>query len=213
MRALFLCSGTGSVVEPFRRNGCEVVDVDWDSRFGAEVVVDIMTWDYKAAFPQGHWDVIWASPDCTQYSIARTTAKTPRNFAQADALVQKCLEIIDYFQPSVWFIENPDSGLLKTRAVVAGLPYVRVDYCMYSGCPYRKRTRIWTNAQWTPRLCDRLHLIDGKHAMTAQRGPCKGHGSGDKCSLDQLHRIPGELCNEIYNVVVCHCVQQFEYNI
>ena len=212
-RALFLCSGTGSVGEPFRRNGCEVVDVDWDSRFGAEVVVDIMTWDYKAAFPQGHWDVIWASPDCTQYSIARTTAKTPRNFAQADALVQKCLEIIDYFQPSVWFIENPDSGLLKTRAVVAGLPYVRVDYCMYSGCPYRKRTRIWTNAQWTPRLCNRSHLIDGKHAMTAQRGPCKGHGSGDKCSLDQLHRIPAELCNEIYNVAVCHCVQQLEYNI
>ena len=187
--------------------------MDWDGRYGAEVVTDIMTWDYKAAFPQGHWDVIWASPDCTQYSIARTTAKTPRNFAQADALVQKCLEFIDYFQPSVWFIENPDSGLLKTRAVVAGLPYVRVDYCMYSGCPYRKRTRIWTNAQWTPRLCDRSHLMDGRHAMTAQRGPCKGHGSGDKCSLDQLHRIPAELCNEIYNVVVCHCVQQLEYNI
>ena len=201
-RALFLCSGTGSVGEPFRQHGWEVVDVDWDGRYGAEVVTDIMTWDYKAAFPQGHWDVIWASPDCTQYSIARTTAKTPRNFAQADALVQKCLEIIDYFQPSVWFIENPDSGLLKTRAVVAGLPYVRVDYCMYSGCPYRKRTRIWTNAQWTPRLCDRSHLIDGRHQMTAQRGPCKGHGAGDKCSLDQLHRIPAELCNEIYNVAL-----------
>ena len=201
MRALFLCSGTGSVGEPFRRNGWEVVDVDWDGRYGAEVVTDIMTWDYKAAFPTG-FDMIWCSPDCTQYSIARTTAKTPRNFAQADALVQKCLEIIGYFQPSVWFIENPDSGLLKTRAVVAGLPYVRVDYCMYSGCPYRKRTRIWTNAQWTPRLCDRSHLMDGRHAMTAQRGPCKGHGSGDKCSLDQLHRIPAELCEEIYNVAL-----------
>ena len=201
MRALFLCSGTGSVGEPFRRNGCEVVDVDWDSRFGAEVVVDIMTWDYKAAFPQGHWDVIWASPDCTQYSIARTTAKTPRNFAQADALVQKCLEIIDYFQPSVWFIENPDSGYLKSRIFMQDLPYCRVDYCMY-GAPYRKRTRIWTNGEWTPKLCDRSHLIDGKHAMTAQRGPCKGHGSGDKCSLDQLHRLPAALCEEIYNVAL-----------
>ena len=36
-------------------------------------------------------------------------------------MVQKCREIIDYFQPNVWFIENPDSGLLKTRDVVAGL--------------------------------------------------------------------------------------------
>ena len=177
--------------------------MDWDGRYGAEVVTDIMTWDYKAAFPQGHWDVIWASPDCTQYSRARTTAKTPRNFAKADALVQKSRDIIDYFQPSVWFIENPDSGLLKTRDVVAGLPYVRVDYCMY-GASYRRRTRIWTNGEWTPKLCDRSHLVNGRHKMTAQRGPsrncCSGHG--DRCTLDQLHRLPAELCREIYNVAL-----------
>ena len=200
-RALFLCSGTGSVGEPFRRNGWEVVDVDWNGKYGAEVQCDILKWDYKAAFPQGHRDAIWCSPDCTQYSRARTTARKPRDLEGADKLVAKCREIIDYFQPSVWFIENPGTGLLKTRTVVAGLPYVRVDYCMY-GAPYRKRTRIWTNAQWTPRLCDRSHLIDGRHQMTAQRGPCKGHGAGDKCSLDQLHRIPAELCNEIYNVAL-----------
>ena len=197
-RALFLCSGTGSVGEPFRRNGWEVVDVDWDSRYGAEVVADIMTWDYKAAFPQGHWDVIWASPDCTQYSRARTTARKPRDLEGADKLVAKCREIVDYFQPNVYFIENPDSGLLKTRTVVAGLPFVRVDYCMY-GAPYRKRTRIWTNAaHWTPKLCDRSHIIDGKHAMTAQRGTCKNRGISDRCTLDQLHRLPTELCWEIF---------------
>ena len=182
--------------------------MDWDGRYGAEVVTDIMTWDYKAAFPTGYFDMTWCSPDCTQYSIART-AKTPRNFAKADALVQKCREIIDYFEPGVWFIENPDTGYLKSRPFMQNLPYARVDYCMYrintdtdAFCPYRKRTRIWTNAQWTPRLCDRSHVIDGKHAMTAQRGPCKGHGAGDKCSLDQLHRIPAQLCEEIYNVAL-----------
>ena len=70
--------------------------MDWDGRYGAEVVTDIMTWDYKAAFPQGHWDVIWASPDCTQYSRARTTARKPRDLEGADKLVVKCREIIDY---------------------------------------------------------------------------------------------------------------------
>ena len=129
-RALFLCSGTGSVGRPFREAGWEVVDVDRDGRFGAEVVVDILTWDFRSAYPQGHWDVIWASPDCTQYSRARTTAKTPRDLEGADALVAKCREIIEYFCPRRWFIENPDTGLLKDREVVAGLPYVRVDYCM-----------------------------------------------------------------------------------
>ena len=135
-----MCSGTGSVGEPFRRNGWEVIDADWDDRYGAEVVTDITKWDYKAAYPRNYFDAIFCSPDCTQYSIART-AKTPRDLEGADRLVPKCREIIDYFEPCIWFIENPDSGLLKDRGVVAGLPFVRVDYCMY-GAPYRKRTRI-----------------------------------------------------------------------
>ena len=198
-RALFLCSGTGSVGQPFRLAGWEVIDVDRDGRFGAEVQVDILTWDYMNAYTRGYFDVIWASPDCTQYSIARTTAKAPRDLEGADRLVAKCREIIDYFEPNVWFIENPDTGLLKTRPVVAELPFVKLDYCMY-GAEYRKRTRIWTNAQWTPKLCDRSHLINGRHAMTAQRRPCKGYGSNDRCSLDQLHRTPAKLCEEIYNV-------------
>ena len=199
-RALFLCSGTGSVGKPFRESGWEVVDVDRDGRFGAEVVVDILTWDYKAAYPQGHFDVIWASPDCTQYSRARTTAKTPRDLEGADRLVAKCREIIEYFQPGRWFVENPDTGLLKTREVVAGLPFVRVDYCMY-GAPYRKRTRIWTNANWTPRLCDRSHLVDGRHRKTAQRGDGRladgGLRADDRCTLDELHALPRALCEEI----------------
>ena len=59
----------------------------------------------------------------------------------ADALVQRCLDIIAYWRPRYWFIENPQTGLLKTRDVVQGIPYVDLDYCMY-GAPYRKRTRI-----------------------------------------------------------------------
>ena len=52
-KALFLCSGTGSVGEPFREGGWEVTDVDWDGRFGAEIQTDITTWDYKAMFEPG----------------------------------------------------------------------------------------------------------------------------------------------------------------
>ena len=45
--------------------------------------------------------------------------------------------------------ENPQTGLLKTREVVKGLPFVDVDYCAF-GAVYRKRTRLWTNCTWTP---------------------------------------------------------------
>ena len=138
--ALFLRSGTGSVDEPFREAGWEVIDVDWCQRFNPEIVTDITIWDYKRAFEKGHFDVIWASPDCRMYSRARTTGG-PRDYTKADRLVQACRDIIEYLQPCCWFVENPDSGDLKRRPCIEGLPYVRVDYCMY-GCPYRKRTRL-----------------------------------------------------------------------
>ena len=78
MRLLNLCSGTGSVSKPFAAAGWEVVEVDWDSTHRPTRHVDIMKWN--CPYDAGHFDVIWASPDCTQYSIARTTAKTPRDF-------------------------------------------------------------------------------------------------------------------------------------
>ena len=52
-KALFLCSGTGSVGEPFREAGWHVTDVDWCPRFNPEIVTYITTWDDKAAFEPG----------------------------------------------------------------------------------------------------------------------------------------------------------------
>ena len=190
--------------EPFKKGGWEITDVDWDGRFGADVVEDITKWDYKAAFEPGHFDVVWASPDCRMYSMARTRGG-PRNFESSDLLVQTCIDIIQYLQPRCWWLENPDSGMLKGRSVVEGLPYVRVDYCMYQDpVMYRKRTRLWTNCtDWKPKLCDRSHLVDGrKHPSSAQRGFKKvDKRSGDKTfSRDQLHRLPKALCEEIFAV-------------
>ena len=200
-RALFLCSGTGSVGEPFRESGWEVIDVDWDGRFNAEIQTDITTWDYKAMYEPGHFDVVWASPDCRHYSIARANAQTPRDFDNADKLVLACRSIIEYLQPRCWFIENPDTGYLKTRAVIQGLPYVRVDYCMY-GADYKKRTRIWTNCDWIPKLCDRSHCVDGKHKANAQHSYKKSDPRyGERTfTRDELHRLPRALCDEIFTV-------------
>ena len=102
MRLLKLCSGTGSVSVPFRENGWGVVEVDWDDRHGPTHVVDITTWDYTV-YPQDYFQIVWCSPDCTQYSRARTKAKTPRNLEKADELVAACLRIVNYPSPSVGF--------------------------------------------------------------------------------------------------------------
>ena len=62
--------------EPFEAAGWECVNVDWDAKQVPTFCLNITEWDYKSLYEPGHFDVVWASPDCTQYSIARTKAKT-----------------------------------------------------------------------------------------------------------------------------------------
>ena len=127
----------------------------------------------------------------------------PRDLVLAGAFVERCLQLISQLEPQVWFLENPCSGLLRTREIMQGIPFVVLDYCMYQDPPlYRKRTAIWTNADWKPKLCNRTHLVNGRrHPATAQRGPRKG--GGDRAfTLDHLHRIPSRLCDGILAVCV-----------
>ena len=201
MRLLELFAGTGSIGRAFRDLDWEVVSLDIDPASGASIVSDILAWDYRA-YPKGYFDAVWASPVCTHYRRARTSAKTPRDLEGADALVQRTLEIILHFEPKVWGFENPQTGLLKDRQVVAGIPYKDISYCMY-GYHYRKYTRIWTNSErWVPRpKCPAANpcpiIKEGKRPMSAQRGPCRGKGKGDVCSLGQLYSMPPELCQEL----------------
>ena len=146
MRLLELFSGTQSVGKVAREMGFEVVCLDRD--MGADIKSDIMDWDYKIYEP-GSFDVIWASPLCTEYSRAKTVGV--RNLVMANAIVQRTIDIINYFVPKYFIMENPQTGLLKYQAIVDGMRFDDVDYCKY-GLPYRKRPRLWNNiAQWEPR--------------------------------------------------------------
>ena len=104
-----IVSGTGSVGSAIAARGWEVVSLDLDPKTKATIHENILTWNKVS--PSGCFDAIWASPCCTHYSCARRGAKTPRNLELADSLVCKSLEIIDYFQPKTWFIENPATGM------------------------------------------------------------------------------------------------------
>ena len=137
MRLLELFSGSGSVGRAFAAVGFDVVSLDKRSDFSPTICVDILEWDYSC-YPPDYSQVIWASPECTQYSIARSKAKTQRGLEYADSLVQKAIDIIKYFNPRAWHLENPASSLLKTRLSMHLLPCVTVSYCNY-GHPYRKQ--------------------------------------------------------------------------
>ena len=89
------------------------MSVDLRADFNPDICCDVLDFDV-GMLESKPVDVIWASPPCTQYSCARTRAKTPRNLVDSDKLVQKVLDIAAALN-SMYFIENPHSGLLKTR--------------------------------------------------------------------------------------------------
>lgn len=193
---LELFSGTGSVGRAFEALGWEVISVDNDPRANATFCCDVATWDCSCLLG-GIVDVIWASPPCTMYSKARTTGSND-GLEASDALVRRALEIAEVLGNPPLFVENPYTGSLKIRGILDALSLRVVDYCRY-GMPYRKRTAIWTNTNWTPSqpLCkkhDCPSSVNGKHIAIAQRG---GGNGGPRFSQRELYRIPAPLCDEI----------------
>ena len=95
---LSLYSGTNSICKPFLNAGWIVHTLDILNTHHPTICIDILRWDYKRWSHHHHIpDVIFAGPECKNYSQARTKAKKPRNLHYADLLVTKLLEIIDYF--------------------------------------------------------------------------------------------------------------------
>ena len=74
----------------------------------------------------------------TMYSVARTKAKTPRDIAGANRVVQRVLDIIEYFQPTVATIENPSTGGLKWQPFMQNILVHTLTYCRYSDFGYSK---------------------------------------------------------------------------
>lgn len=166
VKVLELFSGTGSVGKCCKELGWEVVSVDMI--LPADHKCDIMDFDYKQ-YDKDEFDIVWGSPPCQSYSRLQNSWKgRMRNgkiFTQddidnmmneADKLVLKTFEIIDYFKPELWFVENPATARLKDRDIMKDKPFYDVSYCMYSDWGYEKKTRIWTNKKdWNNLICDK----------------------------------------------------------
>ena len=163
MNILELFSGTKSVGKCCDALGWNSVSVDL--LLPADHEVDIMEFNYKQ-YPKDHFDIIWASPPCTEYSsMNNCRPKKIPDIEGSNKLVKKTLEIIKYFNCEYWFIENPQTGTLKNQDFMIDLDFYDIDYCMYNH-PARKRTRIWTNKKkWNNLLCDKTCglIKDNKH--------------------------------------------------
>ncbi len=146
---LELFCGTKSVSMAMREQ-YDCISMDMSPSCEPDICLDILKLDYLK-FQPGAFNVVWASPPCNEYSIAKNGR--PRNLEYADSLVKYTLRIIKYLKPHYWFIENPATGLLPHRPFMRGFRYYDVSYCKY-GTMFLKRTRIWTNStSFHPLMC------------------------------------------------------------
>ena len=163
MKVLELFAGTRSIGKAFEANGHEVFSVEWDKRFeNIDLYADVLTVTADEIIQRfGKPDVIWASPDCTTFSIAAISHHRRKNpitgnldpiseYAKfCDKVDQHVLGLIKELNPKFYFIENPRGGMRKMEWM-QGLPRYSITYCQYElDKPVSERrmkpTDIWTN--------------------------------------------------------------------
>ena len=158
MKVLELFAGTRSIGKAFEKRGHEVYSVEWDKDFeNITLYEDINNITAKDIIKLcgGIPDVIWASPDCTTYSIAAISHHRKKNeetgnldpvsdYAKfCDKTNKHVLDLIEELKPKYYFIENPRGGLRKMD-FMKGLYRYTITYCRY-GDTRMKPTDIWTN--------------------------------------------------------------------
>lgn len=211
IQVLELFSGTRSVGKVCNQLGWESVSVDLISE--ATHTCDIMEFDYKQ-YPKDHFDIVWASPPCTNYSKLQdawlgrmrkgeiyTKEVQEKEMKEDDKLVIRTLEIIDYFNPEYYFMENPAGSKMKDRSYMKDRPFYLVDYCMYSDWGYKKRTRIWTNKKdWNAKLCNKKcgNMVGNTHNTNLGNTKQRQQTNGASFSQNDRYRIPEDLIFSLF---------------
>ena len=207
MKVLELFAGTRSIGKAFEAKGHKVFSVEWDKDFDdIDLYADIGGLTAKDILKNfGRPDVIWASPDCTTYSIAAISHHRKQdeggNLAPVSEYAKFCdkvnknvLDLIAELKPRFYFIENPRGGMRKMD-FMKGLYRYSVTYCQY-GDKRMKPTDIWTNHP-DPRFKPMCKNGDGCHEA-APRGSKTGT-QGLKGSKERSV-IPKALCEHIVEI-------------
>lgn len=209
MIVLELFAGTRSVSKAFEKRGHETFSIEWNKDFeNITLYEDInnITANDIIKLCNGIPDVIWASPDCTTYSIAAISHHRKKNeetgnldavsdYAKfCDKTNKHVLDLIQELKPKYYFIENPRGGLRKMD-FMKGLYRYTVTYCQY-GDNRMKPTDIWTNHP-NPKFKPMCKNGDFCHESAP-----RGSHTGTQGLKDSKQRsiIPELLCEHIVDI-------------
>lgn len=202
MRVLDLFCGTKSVSKVAEQLDWEVISLDIEKKFNPSICIDFMDWDYKN-YPIQHFDILFASPDCSVYSIASggTHFKQDRiplteKAKKSLKLLNKLKECINYFldlNPNlIYFIENPRARMrwfmpIDTRHTIS--------YCNY-GFNRMKPTDIWSNVKGFKAKCckngDSCHISAPRGSKSSTQGIC----------ITERYKIPSLLIEELFECIL-----------
>ena len=207
MLLLELFSGTGSVGTNAKKRGYKVISVDSNDKTDANIVVDILNWDYKKLKLKP--DVVWASPPCGSFSNMAITrdknSKAPprvRHISMkplkegavlGDKILKKTIEIINYYRrinPRMKFImENPHGFMWRSPYMKALKHYTTSNtlYCLYKD-KRRKPTDFFNNFE--------LELKSVKND-----GNCRATVGVVDVPLCDRYRIPQKLLDDIFTQI------------
>lgn len=203
---LELFAGSRSIGKQAELLEMNVFSVDWQNFEGIDLAIDIedLSPDDIPFIP----DAVWASPDCTTYTIAAISHH--RNGTEPKSeYAKKCDRVNEHFINLIngWLIINPDMVFFieNPRGMLRKMPFMKefkrhtIWYCQY-GDDRAKPTDIWTNSKnWSPRpVCKNGNKEC--HHQPAPRGSKTGT-QGRKGSYERS-KIPEQLCKEILTSIL-----------
>lgn len=206
MNVLELFAGTRSIGKAFENKGHNVISLDWDNTLpNIDICQNILDVTPDMILERiNPVNVIWASPDCTTYSVASISKhryyengclRPKSEYAYiCDDINVYLHNLIMLLKPEIWFIENP-RGAMRKMNFMQGLPRYTVTYCQY-GDSRMKPTDIWTNL---PNPNFKPPCKNG--ASCHERAP-RGSRYGTQRLRNARERsiIPNELCNYIVDL-------------
>lgn len=207
---LELFSGMGNVSKAFIAQGGQAYRVDWSQKVEADLHADVskLTAQDVINLCGGVPDVIWASPQCTTYSIATHRHRTlkeglvpktelARHDDQVNVALWKLIDELVALGTKYYFVENP-RGRMRHMPFVQGRPRYTLTYCSYGNKGnangytdqyVMKPTDVWTNHP-NPQFLPQCTAVNPPHL----------HGKLDKAhKRDYISRgeMPQLLTNHI----------------